>query len=112
VALARRLVDRHGQLTLAHVHRGEMPSIELLQPEPAAADVNIELKSVVAAHAGAGLLVVGSRGYGPVKRLMLGSTSNCLARHARSSLLVLARIAASQTDGAEEQPGVEVGAEA
>lgn len=37
------------------------------------------------------LLVVGSRGYGPVRRLVLGSTSDHLERHARSSLLVLPR---------------------
>jgi nucleotide-binding universal stress UspA family protein len=37
------------------------------------------------------LLVVGSRGYGPVKRLVLGSTSDYLQRHARSPLLVLPR---------------------
>jgi nucleotide-binding universal stress UspA family protein len=37
------------------------------------------------------LLVVGSRSYGPVKRLVLGSTSDYLERHARCSLLVLAR---------------------
>ena len=40
------------------------------------------------------MLVVGSRGYGPVKRLMLGSTSDYLERHARCSLLVLPRAAA------------------
>lgn len=39
------------------------------------------------------LLVVGSRSYGPVKRLMLGSTSNYLQRHALCSLLVLPRTA-------------------
>jgi nucleotide-binding universal stress UspA family protein len=37
------------------------------------------------------ILVVGSRGYGPLRRLMLGSTSDYLERHARSSLLVLPR---------------------
>jgi nucleotide-binding universal stress UspA family protein len=37
------------------------------------------------------LLVVGSRGYGPVKRLILGSTSDYLERHGRCSLLVLPR---------------------
>ena len=37
------------------------------------------------------ILVVGSRGYGPVKRLVLGSTSDYLQRHARCSLLVLPR---------------------
>ena len=39
------------------------------------------------------LLVVGSRGYGPMKRLILGSTSDYLQRHARCSLLVLPRAA-------------------
>jgi len=40
------------------------------------------------------ILVVGSRGYGPIRRLVLGSTSAYLQRHARCSLLVLPRIAA------------------
>jgi nucleotide-binding universal stress UspA family protein len=39
------------------------------------------------------ILVAGSRGYGPVKRLVLGSTSDYLQRHARCSLLVLPRSA-------------------
>ena len=38
------------------------------------------------------LLVVGSRSYGPWRRLVLGSTSNYLERHARCCLLVLPRI--------------------
>ena len=37
------------------------------------------------------LLVVGSRGYGPFGRLVFGSTSHYLERHARCSLLVLPR---------------------
>jgi nucleotide-binding universal stress UspA family protein len=37
------------------------------------------------------VLVVGSRSYGPVRRLVLGSTSDFLERHARCSLLVLPR---------------------
>lgn len=37
------------------------------------------------------LLVVGSRGYGPMRRLVLGSTSRYLQRNARCSLLVLPR---------------------
>lgn len=40
------------------------------------------------------LLVVGSRGYGPVRRLMLGSTSQHLAHSGRGPLLVLPRPAA------------------
>lgn len=51
------------------------------------------------------LLFVGSRGYGPVKRLMLGSTSNGLAHHAGCSLLVLPRLAAEQ----EQPTGADVG---
>ena len=42
------------------------------------------------------ILLVGSRGYGPVKRLVLGSTADYLERHARCPLLVLSRGAASQ----------------
>lgn len=37
------------------------------------------------------LLAVGSRGYGPLQRLLHGSASNYLARHARCPLLVLPR---------------------
>lgn len=39
------------------------------------------------------LLVVGSRNYGPMRRLVLGSTSDYLAHHARCSLLVMPRMA-------------------
>ncbi len=39
------------------------------------------------------LLVVGSRGFGPLKRMMLGSTADYLERHARCCLLVLPRVA-------------------
>jgi len=42
------------------------------------------------------LLVVGSRSYGPMRRLVLGSTSAYLQRHARCSLLALPRVATSQ----------------
>jgi len=42
------------------------------------------------------LLVVGSRSYGPVRRLMVGSTSDYLERHARCSLVVLPRVAAGE----------------
>ncbi len=42
------------------------------------------------------LLVVGSRNYGPLRRLVLGSTSDYLERHARCSLLVLPRHAGAE----------------
>ncbi len=37
------------------------------------------------------LLIVGSRNYGPARRMMVGSTSNQLTRHARGPLLILPR---------------------
>ncbi len=46
------------------------------------------------------ILIVGSRSYGPVRRLVLGSTSGYLERHARSSLLVLPRIAPVESSAA------------
>jgi nucleotide-binding universal stress UspA family protein len=45
------------------------------------------------------LLIVGSRGYGPIGRLIHGSTSQQLAHSARCPLLVLARTARPQRDG-------------
>jgi nucleotide-binding universal stress UspA family protein len=41
------------------------------------------------------ILIVGSRGYGPMRRLVLASTCAYLQRHARCSLLVLPRGATS-----------------
>lgn len=51
------------------------------------------------------VLVVGSRGYGPVKRLMLGSTSEYLERHARCSLVVIPRVAIAADLDAEKRGG-------
>ncbi len=58
------------------------------------------------------LLVVGSRSYGPLRRLVSGSTSNYLERHGRCSLLVLPRaVTAPVADpaGAGEQQSAAVG---
>lgn len=41
---------------------------------------------------GVDILVVGSRSYGPLRRLVSGSTSDYLQRHARCSLLILPRV--------------------
>jgi nucleotide-binding universal stress UspA family protein len=43
------------------------------------------------------LLIVGSRNYGPARRLVVGSTSNYLERHARCSLLTLPRVGSEAT---------------
>ena len=55
-------------------------------------------EELAAFGAGVDLLIVGSRGYGPVRRLMLGSTSEHLASHARCPLLVLPRQATGGPD--------------
>jgi len=49
------------------------------------------------------LLVVGSRGYGPVQRLIHGSTSNYLLGHARCILLVLPRTGGPRPAVASDQ---------
>ena len=58
------------------------------------------------------LLVVGSRGYGPIGRLIHGSTSRKLTRMARCPLLVLSRsarvIAAGEAEEAGREPAVGV----
>lgn len=53
------------------------------------------------------LLIVGSRGYGPMKRMMLGSTSSYLQRHARCSLLVLPRSLVAEATDREQHADAE-----
>jgi nucleotide-binding universal stress UspA family protein len=48
------------------------------------------------------LLVTGSRGYGPLRRLMLGSTSAKLVHEAPCPVLVLTRTAVHEHEGADE----------
>ena len=47
------------------------------------------------------ILVVGTRGYGPIRRMVLGSTSAYLERHARCPLLVLPRGDGAATSGGD-----------
>src|ERR1700682_6266738 len=95
VALASRLIDTDGKLTLAHVHPGELRashaiapgmvreeregSEKLLEAERAGAGIDAELTSIVALSPGrglhlqadaqsAGLLVVGSSRRGAARR--------------------------------------------
>jgi len=115
LALARRLAEPTSArlqamevITLpTYAYTGLIPamvgdSIELSVQE---ADARLQQLDGVEGHAvyglageelarfgdGLDLLVVGSRGYGPVKRLVLGSTTEYLERHAHCSLLVLPR---------------------
>ena len=55
--------------------------------------------------AGLDLLLVGSRGHGPVRRLLLGSTSTRLVRESRCPVLVVPRSAACSADDEEARPG-------
>ena len=53
--------------------------------------------SHLAEEIGAGLIVVGSRGLGPVRRILIGSVSSSVIRHAHGSVLVV-------RDGGEALP--------
>ena len=53
--------------------------------------------SHLAEEMGAGLIVIGSRGLGPVRRLLLGSVSSSVVRHAHGPVLVV-------RDGRDELP--------
>jgi nucleotide-binding universal stress UspA family protein len=99
IALARQLTDADGEITLAHVHRGELDplkavhrglqkaereaSSKLLEDERAATGIEAELRDVIALSAGAGLhgqaelqgadlIVVGSCRHGALGRAVLG----------------------------------------
>jgi nucleotide-binding universal stress UspA family protein len=115
LALARRLAARDGaKLSALYVvsmpawgYIAPMPSNwgELVEDDRRAAEEKVASLEGLEARAAYGLpveelaafgdrvdlLVVGSRNYGPMRRLMLGSTSHGLARHARCPLLVLPR---------------------
>lgn len=76
----------------AEKRMGEMPGVE------GRAVYGLAGEELAAFGQDVDLLVVGSRGYGPVRRLVLGSTSDYLERHARCSLLVLPRPAEEPQD--------------
>src|SRR6185312_6501572 len=63
--------------------RAEGAAYEVLTGAPAA--------ELARRSADLGLLVVGSRGHGPVRRLLLGSTSTRLVREARCPVIIVPR---------------------
>jgi nucleotide-binding universal stress UspA family protein len=119
LALARELAQRDGaKLSVRHVvtmaawsYAAPMPANwgEIVEDDRAGAQARLDELEGVEGQAVCGLageelaafgervdlLVVGSRNYGPLRRLVLGSTSQGLARHARCALLVLPRTAAA-----------------
>jgi nucleotide-binding universal stress UspA family protein len=118
IALASRLKDPEGKLTLAHVHPGEFhplyaitpdllaeehdASVKLLEQERAAGAPEAELVSIVAASAGSGLhrqaedqgadlLVVGSSGRSALGRAMLGDDTRAALNGSPSAVAIAAR---------------------
>jgi nucleotide-binding universal stress UspA family protein len=89
---AERLVDAQRQLDAVLAELGEMATGEVLVGDPAT-DLAYAGKDL-------DLLVTGSRGYGPARRLMLGSTSSRLVREAPCPVLVLTRGAEADTEPA------------
>jgi nucleotide-binding universal stress UspA family protein len=73
--------------------------------------VGVAAEELAAFGDGIDLLIVGSRGYGPLSRLVLGSTSHHLARTARCPLLVVPRADARADRAVAEvhQPGTAMG---
>lgn len=63
------------------------------------------VQAIAEASAGDDLLVLGSRGFGPMRRVLLGSVSSHLIRHAACPILVVPR-------GAAHRPGDEAHADA
>ncbi len=115
IALAARLTDPEGKLTLAHVYHdvlsplhaatpGFLPtereaSHELLERERAAANVSADLRSIVSMSPAAGLhqqaedqnadlLVVGSCRRGPFGRVMLGDDTHAALNGAPCAVAV------------------------
>jgi nucleotide-binding universal stress UspA family protein len=103
----------------SHWYAGTIPPV-LLELDEIVAEADREMQALdgVDGHADYGLpaedlaafsrevdlLIVGSRSYGPVRRLIHGSTSNYLQRHARSALLVLPRSGETASTSAAPAP--------
>jgi nucleotide-binding universal stress UspA family protein len=123
VALASRLADPAGKLTLAHVHPGELhplhaitpgllaeeriASEKLLESERDAAEIKAELVSIVAASPGGGLhrqadeqgadlIIVGSCGRGVFGRAMIGDDTRAALNGAPCAVAIAARGYAEQ----------------
>ncbi|WP_210493182.1 universal stress protein [Patulibacter sp. SYSU D01012] len=78
--------EAHGELAQAVELAGDVPTDPCLLEGPTT--------EVLGAIDDVELLVLGSRGFGPVERVLLGSVSTRVARHAAAPLLVLPHVAA------------------
>jgi len=81
-AMARAAVRRVHEVASEAAGRAPVP-VTGVAPESGAAEALLQ------ASAGAGLLVVGSRGRGGFRRLLLGSTSSQCASHARTPTVIV-----------------------
>lgn len=64
----------------------------------------------LAEELGAGLVVVGSRGYGALRRALMGSVSLSLIHHAHCPVLVVRSREEREESGDERHPGISAGA--
>jgi nucleotide-binding universal stress UspA family protein len=71
--LARRIKEMGGEVAKTHAAVGR-PDAQIVH---------------IAEEMGAGLIVMGSRGLGPLKRALMGSVSNSVVHHAHGSVLVV-----------------------
>jgi len=94
-----------------HIHgwaRGELERGERMLPAGVAAETLVvegeaaEALARAAEEAGADLLVTGSRGHGPVARVLLGGTSAALVRRAALPVVVVPRGAEEDVGGARD----------
>jgi nucleotide-binding universal stress UspA family protein len=80
---ARKLLDE--QVKKIEQTGGTLPQVHLGRGRPDRAIVNL------ADDIGAGLIVMGSRGFGGVRRALMGSVSDSVVRHAHCPVLVVRR---------------------
>jgi nucleotide-binding universal stress UspA family protein len=90
---------------LAHAHHSAVLDDALnalpseVRPEGRLLGGDVEEQLLEQADASLDVMVVGSRGYGPVRRVLLGSTSNALMRAARCPVIVYPRGVDPNGDG-------------
>jgi nucleotide-binding universal stress UspA family protein len=92
-------------------HRAAQEVVASLRADYPDLDVEVELvdddpaESLVRAARGASLLVVGSRGFGAFRGMLLGSVSNEVLRTATSTVLVVHDEAVTRADRSVSRPG-------
>jgi len=94
VAPPAQLIEHEREQTVELARQAAHHALERLSVDVEAEAVVLPggtAATLVERSAGLDLLVCGSRGYGPVRTVLLGSVSHALAHHARCPLIVLPR---------------------